>query len=145
MSIVETTGNSSCHIILRGSTTGPNYSLEHVQKTLDKLNTALPSKKNFVMIDCSHGNSKKKHENQHLVVESVCEMVEKHSNLGILGVMIESHLVAGRQNIPSTGAKDLTYGQSITDACIGWEETEKVLNQLSECVEVKRLRTLKEI
>lgn len=92
--VVETNGNPSCHIILRGSNSGPNFAAEHVKKTADQLAKArLPTK---VMIDCSHGNSEKKHERQVGVAEDIARQLgEKETGENITGVMIESHLVAG--------------------------------------------------
>jgi 3-deoxy-7-phosphoheptulonate synthase len=80
------------------------------------------------MIDCSHGNSLKDHTRQHLVVDSVLKQ-RREVGHGIFGIMIESHLVAGNQPLKPS-LSDLTYGQSVTDACIGWDETLKILSVL---------------
>ena len=95
---------------------------------------------NKVMVDCSHGNSQKKYMNQHLVVKSVCDQLAgietangQVTGSHIMGVMLESHLVEGRQDLKET----LKYGQSITDSCIGWEDTVIVLNQLANAVKTK--------
>ena len=129
--IFKTTGNKDCHIILRGGKTRPNYSssdVDEVGKTLEA-NDLSP----ILMIDASHANSNKDYKNQHLVIEDVCKQIK---NENIVGVMIESNLVEGKQEI---GVKqDLMYGQSVTDPCIGWDETEKLLRVLSKSVE-KRL------
>ena len=90
----------------------------------------------MVMIDASHGNSAKKPENQPLVIEDICRQVEA-GDRRIIGTMIESHLVFGRQDLVP-GAK-LTYGQSITDGCIGWDTTVEVLERLASAVERRRL------
>jgi len=130
--IVETTGNKDCHIILRGGKT-TNYdegSVKTVSEQLD--NVGLNNK---IMIDFSHANSSKKFENQMLVSNDVSEQIAQ-GNLGIFGVMVESHLVEGRQDLVDGEAK--VYGQSITDACIGWNDTEKLLAQLNDAVITRR-------
>ncbi|KAI5480471.1 3-deoxy-7-phosphoheptulonate synthase [Pseudohyphozyma bogoriensis] len=135
--IVETDGNPSCHVILRGSNTGPNFEKEFVAKTAADLTKAKLNPK--VMVDCSHGNSEKKHERQVIVAESVAKQlgnIETAEN--IMGVMIESHLVAGKQSIPAEGPVNLTYGQSVTDACIDWKTTVEVLNTLRKGVQARR-------
>lgn len=130
--IVETTGNKDCHIILRGGKT-TNYDRDSVKEVTDlleksKLNTR-------IMIDFSHANSSKKFENQMLVSTDVSGQIAE-GNKNIMGVMVESHLVEGRQDLVDGKAK--TYGQSITDACIGWGDTETMLAQLSEAVIARR-------
>lgn len=130
--IVETTGNKDCHIILRGGKT-TNYDRDSVKEVTDlleksKLNTR-------IMIDFSHANSSKKFENQMLVSTDVSGQIAE-GNKNIMGVMVESHLVEGRQDLVDGKAK--TYGQSITDACIGWDDTETMLAQLSEAVIARR-------
>lgn len=129
--IVSTAGNIGCHLILRGSTQGPNYSAEHVEKAWKMQQKSDIS--NRLMIDCSHGNSKKDWRNQHLVAEEVSRQLAGGSE-HIGSVMIESNLVSGSQpNRPP-----LTYGQSITDQCVGWEETEDILETLAEGVRKRR-------
>ncbi len=130
--IVETTGNEDCHIILRGGKT-TNFdadSVKSVTQQLDKsgLNTN-------IMIDFSHANSSKKFENQMLVCRDVCQQMSD-GNHNIFGVMVESHLVEGRQNL--VDGKAATYGQSITDACIGWQDTETLLAELEQAVIQRR-------
>jgi 3-deoxy-7-phosphoheptulonate synthase len=126
--IFGTTGNPDCHVILRGGQSGPNYERADVAPVLEALRTkSLPP---YLMVDCSHGNSLKDHTKQCLVVESVIEQ-RKTSDHGIFGVMIESHLVAGNQPL-KPNLSELTYGQSVTDACIGWDETEKLLSELAQ-------------
>ena len=132
--IVQTNGNPYCHIILRGGKE-PNYSAEHVAQVKQKLEEiGMPQK---VMIDFSHANSSKQYQRQMVVAQDVCDQIEAGEN-AIFGVMVESHLVEGRQDLEA-GA-ELTYGQSITDACIGWDDTEKMLRQLANAVEVRRNR-----
>jgi 3-deoxy-7-phosphoheptulonate synthase len=133
--IFQTTGNATCHVILRGGTrTGPNYDAEHVSKVSAKL--ASKGLRDCVMIDCSHGNSLKDHEKQKDVAASICEQVASGSHQ-VMGAMIESHLVAGRQDyVPGRPA---VYGQSITDACISLEQTEPMLEQMAtaQCARAK--------
>ncbi|MBF9003512.1 3-deoxy-7-phosphoheptulonate synthase AroG [Vibrio nitrifigilis] len=132
--IVQTNGNPYCHIILRGGKE-PNYSAEHVAQVKQKLEEiGMPQK---VMIDFSHANSSKQYQRQMVVAQDVCDQIEAGEN-AIFGVMVESHLVEGRQDLEA-GA-ELTYGQSITDACIGWGDTEKMLRQLANAVEARRNR-----
>lgn len=131
--IISTTGNPSCHIILRGGKkTGPNYNETCVEETIKALQAKhLPNK---VMVDCSHGNSEKDHEKQLIVVDDLCKQLQQHHHL--LGVMIESNIKAGTQAlIPDA---PLEYGKSITDACINWHDTEITLKKLADSVKNKR-------
>ncbi|MGE3958972.1 MAG: 3-deoxy-7-phosphoheptulonate synthase [Vicinamibacterales bacterium] len=126
--IFHTTGNESCHVILRGgSRTGPNFDEKHVAEVCAKLaKHRLPD---TVMIDCSHGNSHKDHTKQCLAAASICEQVAAGS-WQVFGAMLESHLVEGRQEyVPGQPS---VYGQSITDACISIEQTEPLLEQFAE-------------
>jgi 3-deoxy-7-phosphoheptulonate synthase len=125
--IFETTGNSTCHVILRGgSRTGPNYEAERVTDVCAQLaEKGLPE---TVMIDCSHGNSRKDHMRQAQVAASICRQVESGS-WHIFGAMMESHLVEGRQDYRA--GKPAVYGQSITDACMSLAQTEPLLEQLA--------------
>ncbi|ELW1729568.1 3-deoxy-7-phosphoheptulonate synthase AroG [Vibrio fluvialis] len=132
--IVETAGNPDCHIILRGGKE-PNYSAEHVGEIKQKLEASGLSQK--VMIDFSHANSSKQYQRQMVVAEDVAAQIAGGEH-AIFGVMIESHLVEGRQDLVE--GKAPTYGQSITDACIGWDDTETVLRQLAAAVEARRNR-----
>jgi 3-deoxy-7-phosphoheptulonate synthase len=118
--IVRTQGNSDVHIILRGGTGGPNYSPTHVTAVLDQLRWSGAGRP--VMIDCGHGNSNKNYRLQETVFRDVMR-VAPESRQGVLGLMLESHLVAGRQGISDS----LVYGQSITDACLGWDDTVSLL------------------
>eukprot|EP01111_Echinosteliopsis_oligospora_P007100 TRINITY_DN2171_c0_g1_i2.p1 TRINITY_DN2171_c0_g1~~TRINITY_DN2171_c0_g1_i2.p1 ORF type:complete len:361 (-),score=111.78 TRINITY_DN2171_c0_g1_i2:5-1087(-) len=129
--IIATTGNSHTHVVLRGANTGPNYEEKFVAEASEAL--AKAGVRNRLMIDCSHGNSSKQHKNQLLVAKSIGEQLEKGSKL-IMGVMIESNIEEGRQDIPKDGPSGLKYGQSITDACINFADTEIVLAQLSASV-----------
>jgi len=131
--IVATRGNPDCHIILRGSSKGPNYQPEAVAKAVTGLQKArLPPQ---LMVDCSHGNSRKDPTCQPQVAREIGDQI-RAGGAAITGVMIESHLLAGRQDrVPG---KPLVYGQSITDACLGWPETVPVLQDLAEAVRKRR-------
>ena len=131
--IVKTRGNDSCHVILRGSSRGPNYRAEDVSGVVAELQKAgLPP---YVMIDCSHGNSSKDHRNQPLVAEDLAVQIEGGSR-AVAGVMLESHLVEGSQSVIPGRAP--SYGQSITDACIDWETTVRVLDRFAAAVRRRR-------
>ncbi len=132
-SIVSTKGNNHCHIILRGSKTGPNYDKDCIAEAEGLLEKSGLNKK--IMVDCSHGNSRKDHTKQINVVNDIAEQI-KDGNKSICGVMIESNLVAGNQKIDDP--KNLTKGQSITDACVDLEETSKMLDILSDAVKSRR-------
>ena len=123
--ILETTGNPHCHLVLRGGAkTGPNYGPQHVLDARGALRAAhLPE---VLMIDCSHGNSEKRPEKQNEVVESIKQQID-NGETAIRGLMLESHLKAGRQNLDDDA---LNYGQSITDACLGFDETIDLLRRL---------------
>lgn len=131
--IVTTKGNDSCHLILRGSNTGPNYDATSVNDYAERLSSAgVPHR---VMVDCSHGNSAKDFARQPLVAADVCKQVAENAS-PVFGVMIESHLHEGNQK--HGGDAPLAYGQSITDACISWETTVPVLNDLAAAVRARR-------
>ncbi|SFN49352.1 3-deoxy-D-arabinoheptulosonate-7-phosphate synthase [Formivibrio citricus] len=130
--IVATGGNPDCHIILRGGKE-PNYDASHVRTAAADLAAAgLPEK---VMIDYSHANSRKDYRRQMGVNQDVCTQIAEGST-HIFGVMVESHLHEGRQDAKPD--QSLNYGQSITDACIGWDDTEKLLRDLAQAVEKRR-------
>ena len=131
--IVETAGNVHCHLILRGGSRGPNYDAASVGAAADKLRAAeLPHR---IMVDCSHGNSDKDHKRQPAVARDVAQQVAAGAR-DIFGVMLESHLVEGNQK--EQAGSELVYGQSITDACIGWEDTAAVLEELAAAVATRR-------
>jgi len=122
--IVHTAGNPDCHVILRGGKE-PNYSAEHVRDAVAQLTKAGVSPR--LMVDCSHANSRKDYTRQMEVAQDVAAQI-RNGEQNIMGVMVESHLVEGRQDKPET------YGQSITDACIGWDTTEEMLALLADAV-----------
>ncbi|MBX7208021.1 MAG: 3-deoxy-7-phosphoheptulonate synthase [Verrucomicrobiaceae bacterium] len=131
--IVRTKGNDSCHVILRGGKVGPNFDAESIKSVVDQLIARnLPP---YTMVDCSHGNSLKDYRKQPVVADSLAQQISSGSR-SIAGVMIESHLVEGKQN--AKPGQPLAYGQSITDACISWETTEGVLDQLAAAVRARR-------
>jgi 3-deoxy-7-phosphoheptulonate synthase len=131
--IVATRGNPDCHVILRGGQMGPNYGAASVQKVAQAMRDAGLSPR--IMIDTSHGNSEKDWRRQPLVARDVGEQVAQ-GDPSIVGVMMESFLVEGRQNVAARSA--LTYGQSITDACLGWEATPPVLRELAAAARARR-------
>ncbi len=133
--IVLTRGNEDCHVILRGGRK-PNYDSASVDAACKQLATAGLAQR--LMIDLSHSNSEKDYKRQVEVGQTVAEQISSGDNR-IMGVMIESHLKEGRQDL-LTG-KDLVYGQSITDACIGWEDTAVLLEKLAEAVKLRRVKT----
>ncbi|KAF9077634.1 hypothetical protein BDP27DRAFT_1311375 [Rhodocollybia butyracea] len=138
-SIIETEGNPDVHVILRGGASGPNYHAEFVRECGFKLTKAGLAQK--IMIDCSHGNSSKLHSNQVKVAEDIArQLSEEDTSSMIMGVMIESNLVEGRQDIPPSGPSGLRYGLSVTDACISWETSVGILDRLREGVKARRLR-----
>ena len=128
--IVQTTGNATCHVVMRGgSRTGPNFDENSVRNASAILEReGLPSR---VMVDLSHANSSKDHNRQVTVAEDVAGQLTKGGS-PIFGVMIESFLVEGRQD--ASPGKELVYGQSVTDACLGFEATERVLETLARAV-----------
>lgn len=133
--IATTSGNDDCFVILRGGTKGTNYDPTSIQAAKDALRSK--KQKEAMMIDCSHGNSKKDHKNQPLVAQSVGDQL-RQGEQSIVAVMIESNINEGSQKVPSEGPTALKRGVSITDACIGWETTVEVLEQLANAVRVRR-------
>jgi 3-deoxy-7-phosphoheptulonate synthase len=130
---VATRGNPDCHIILRGGASGPNYDRASVQKALLALRGAGVAPR--LLIDASHGNSGKDFLRQPAVAREIAAQVAQGES-GIAGVMLESFLVDGRQELQDP--QRLTYGQSITDACLGWERTVPVLEELAASVRARR-------
>jgi 3-deoxy-7-phosphoheptulonate synthase len=130
--IASTAGNADCHVILRGGSK-PNYDAQSVDSACNELARSGISPQ--LMVDASHANSSKKPENQPLVMADVAGQIAGGESR-IMGVMIESNLVAGRQDV--VPGKPLTYGQSITDGCIDWAATKTVLEKLADAVEIRR-------
>jgi 3-deoxy-7-phosphoheptulonate synthase len=132
--IVSTKGNEDCHIILRGGTS-PNFDAASVEAACREL--ARNGLAQRLMIDASHANASKKAENQLPVAEAIATQIEAGESR-VVGVMVESHLVGGRQDL--VPGKPLVYGQSITDACLGWEDSVGLLDRLAAAVRGRRLR-----
>jgi 3-deoxy-7-phosphoheptulonate synthase len=129
-SIVTTTGNPDGHLVLRGGADGPNYYAKDVEAAAAALKKkGLNSR---LMIDCSHDNSNKDYTRQPIVLEDIAQQVAAGSP-HIMGVMIESHLVAGNQSLPNNG-DSLVYGCSITDGCVDWETSTQMLRSLANAV-----------
>jgi 3-deoxy-7-phosphoheptulonate synthase len=131
--IVSTGGNQDCHVILRGGESGPNYDAVSVQKMASAMRAAGVAPR--LMIDASHGNSSKDYRRQPAVVHDVATQLAE-GEPAIVGMMMESFLVDGRQDLVEPGA--LRYGQSITDACMGWEMTVPVIAELAGAVRARR-------
>ena len=136
VAIVQTKGNADCHVILRGGKT-PNYDAQHVQAACAELEkSGLPA---TLMVDCSHANSSKQHKKQLEVAQNIAAQMAGGSRQ-IFGLMVESHLCEGAQKF-SPGQDDaaqLAYGLSITDACVGWEDSEEILRVLAASVQARR-------
>ena len=129
-SIIATTGNPDGHLVLRGGKQGPNYDVDHVAEAARQLSQAKLNPR--LMVDCSHANANKDHNRQVMVLEEIANQLSAGSK-HILGVMIESHLKAGKQSIPND-LSQLTYGQSITDACVDFPTTATMLRTLANAV-----------
>jgi 3-deoxy-7-phosphoheptulonate synthase len=128
VTVVQTKGNGAAHIILRGGGGQPNYDSVNIALCEDALRDAgLPEN---IMVDCSHGNSNKNFQLQPLVVENIIGQIIG-GNKSIMGIMLESNLKEGNQKIPAD-ISELEYGVSVTDACINWEDTEKLLREMHE-------------
>ncbi|KAL8744935.1 MAG: hypothetical protein Q9190_002887 [Brigantiaea leucoxantha] len=135
VAIVGTVGNEDCFVILRGGKKGTNYdknSIHDAKQALEKKGL-----RQRLMVDCSHGNSLKDHKNQPKVVKDLAGQLERGEE-AIMGVMVESNINEGAQKVPKEGKAGLKYGVSITDACIGWDDTEKVLEELAVAVRRRR-------
>ena len=137
VAIVGTAGNEDCFVILRGGKKGTNFD----SKSIGEAKKDLEAKglRPRLMVDCSHGNSEKNHMNQPKVAANLSAQM-RNGEMAIMGVMIESNINEGAQKVPKEGKAGLKYGVSITDACIGWEDTEKVLEDLASAVAARRER-----
>lgn len=131
--IVSTKGNPACHLILRGSSNGPNYDRDSIESARNRLKEKnLPA---CLMVDCSHGNSLKDFRRQPEVANDIASQISEGEN-AIASVMIESHLVEGNQSM--NDLDNLEFGKSITDACVSWDTTVEMLDKLAEAVRVRR-------
>ena len=135
ISIFETAGNQDCHVILRGGSSGTNFDAQSVEAAGAAMSKS--GLKPNLMVDFSHANSSKQHRKQIEVGQNVSAQLAA-GDARIMGVMIESHLVEGRQDIGAP--QDMTYGQSVTDACIDWDSTVAVLRDLATAVAQRRTR-----
>ncbi|MFN7714261.1 MAG: 3-deoxy-7-phosphoheptulonate synthase [Pseudanabaenaceae cyanobacterium] len=140
VSVVTTTGNLDGHLVLRGGKSGPNYDKNHIEQFAHRLQArhVLP----YMMVDCSHDNSGQDYKNQPKVMANICEQIREGSEY-LVGVMLESHLVAGKQNLPKDKDTEkislqLVYGQSITDGCVDFETTAELLRSLAAAVKAGR-------
>jgi 3-deoxy-7-phosphoheptulonate synthase len=132
--IVQTNGNDACHIILRGSSKGPNYGADDITDVTSQLESAGLAAS--IMVDCSHGNSLKDYKNQPKVAQDLCAQISG-GNRAITSVMIESNLIEGAQKLQSDFS-DMTYGQSVTDQCVSWPTTENILEEFAKAVRSRR-------
>jgi len=132
--IVRGEGNPHCHLILRGGSQGPNFEASHIRDAEAKLKG-----KSCIVVDCSHGNSFKKHENQPKAATNIAEQI-RHGNRSIMGIMVESNLVEGAQSLKPgvTDPATLVYGQSVTDACVDVDCTVAILDTLAQAVRDRR-------
>ncbi|ROV97533.1 hypothetical protein VSDG_04523 [Cytospora chrysosperma] len=127
-------GNENTFVVLRGGKSGPNYGPEHVRQAEAAMRKA--GRRPALVVDASHGNSNKDYRNQAKVAASVGEQIVAGAE--IAGIMIESNIQAGRQDIPECGMAGLEYGVSVTDGCVGWQETQDVLENLAAAVRARR-------
>lgn len=134
--VLTTSGNEHGHLVLRGgSRSGPNYDAQHIAQAVDLLRQAgMP---HAILVDCSHGNSGKRYDQQPMVARDVAGQIAAGQR-AIIGVMLESHLVAGSQRV--VAGQPLTYGQSITDACLAFDDVVPVLDDLAQAVRHRRTR-----
>jgi 3-deoxy-7-phosphoheptulonate synthase len=138
-SIVQTTGNPDCHLVMRGGKHGPNYDFSNLEQAAAELGKQGQATR--VMVDCSHGNTNKDYRRQPIVIQDLVEQASQGSPY-LMGVMIESHLVEGNQSLPNLAQVEsgksvldyLTYGQSITDACVNFDTTVEMLHNLAAIV-----------
>ncbi|MEV0547552.1 3-deoxy-7-phosphoheptulonate synthase [Nocardia salmonicida] len=133
--LIRTSGNPDCHVILRGGSNGTNFDAASCAEA--KLRLEKSSLAQRLVVDASHGNSNKDHNKQVDVVTDIADRIAAGEQ-GVVGVMLESFLVAGRQDLTLGKADDLTYGQSITDACIDWNTTATQLDRLADAVAARR-------
>ncbi|KAF2645654.1 phospho-2-dehydro-3-deoxyheptonate aldolase [Massarina eburnea CBS 473.64] len=135
VAIVGTTGNDDCFVILRGGNKGTNYDAKSIKEARENIEAKGLNAR--LMVDCSHGNSEKQHKNQCKVAHALAEQIAA-GETAVMGVMIESNINEGNQKVPAEGKAGLKYGVSITDACISWEDTEAVLEELATAVQKRR-------
>ena len=137
---VETLGNPDCHIVLRGSASGPNYDTQSVADAMAMVRASMPegsAAAHGLIVDCSHGNSGKDEVRQAAVVRDIAARIADGEQ-GVTGVMMESFIEGGNQ--PAAPLDELVYGKSITDRCVSWPETERLLHELADAVSARRWR-----
>ena len=138
--VVKTLGNPDCHVVLRGASSGPNYSREDIAAALETIRGRMPAESAAapgLIVDCSHGTSGKDEHRQAEVVREIAARIAAGEQ-GITGVMMESFIEGGNQ--PAAPLNQLVYGKSITDKCLSWEDTESLLRELAEAVATRRWR-----
>ena len=136
--VVKTLGNPDCHVVLRGSSYGPNYDAASVAKAMDTIRAEMPADSaaaHGLIVDCSHGNSGKDEHRQAQVVRDIAGRIAKGEQ-GITGIMMESFIEGGNQK--AAPLDQLVYGKSITDKCLSWNTTEQLLRELAHAVAVRR-------
>ena len=136
--VVKTLGNPDCHVVLRGSSHGPNYDAASVAKAMDTIRAEMPADSaaaHGLIVDCSHGNSGKDEHRQAQVVRDIAGRIAKGEQ-GITGIMMESFIEGGNQ--PAAPLDQLVYGKSITDRCLSWNDTEQLLRELAQAVATRR-------
>jgi 3-deoxy-7-phosphoheptulonate synthase len=138
VAVMQTTGNRLGHMVMRGGSKRPNYDPEAIAEARERLRAAgLPE---HVLVDCSHANSGKKHERQEMVLEAILEQ-RSAGDGSIIGAMLESNIHEGAQKV-ANGREGLRYGVSITDECISWETTERLIKRAAECIRTTNPRSL---
>ncbi|KAF2115836.1 phospho-2-dehydro-3-deoxyheptonate aldolase-like protein [Lophiotrema nucula] len=135
--ITRTSGNEHCFVILRGGTKGTNFDKDSIKAAREALRKK--GQAEVLMVDCSHGNSNKNHRNQPLVAKDIADQL-REGETGIVAVMIESNINEGNQKVPPEGPSGLKKGVSITDACIDWDSTVTVLEDLAAAVRERRVK-----
>ena len=140
VAVIKSYGNKDTHIILRGGKDGPNYSSKHIKQTEEILKKCEVIPK--IMVDCSHGNSRKDYRNQPNVCREICQQII-NGNTSIIGIMMESNINEGDQKLIFGEAEKLEYGISITDSCMNFETTEEIVMELAEAVEIRRNKVSK--
>lgn len=136
--VVKTLGNPDCHVVLRGSSSGPNYDERSIAQAMERIRGTMPSDSaaaHGVVVDCSHGNSGKDERRQAEVVRDIARRIAQGEE-GITGIMMESFIEGGNQK--AAPLVELEYGKSITDKCLSWTTTEQLLRELAQAVSTRR-------
>ncbi len=136
--VVKTLGNPDCHVVLRGSSSGPNYDEQSIAHAMERIRSTMPADSaasHGVVVDCSHGNSGKDEHRQAEVVRNIAQRIAQGEE-GITGIMMESFIEGGNQK--AAPLNELEYGKSITDKCLSWNTTEQLLRELAQAVATRR-------